>query len=79
MINQEYFRTRLSEDVASKAKEGSDQPTMEIHLTDGTFYRVSTVIHTDATWIVLEVYPKTLKKHSAEDRRPGPHPTNLIA
>jgi hypothetical protein len=77
LINAEYFRSRLPVDVAAKATESADQPSLEIHLTDGSFYRVQAIVETNDAWIVLEIYPHALKKHDKEDRQAGAPPYKL--
>ena len=72
MINADYFSRQLPADAAAKGSEGIDQPTVEVHLGDGTFYRVNRTIEVTDEWVVLEVWPVgRLKKHDKEDRTTG--------
>jgi len=72
MIDANYFRERLTIDTTEKAKEGVDRPSVEVHLSDGSFLRLSRLVQVEEGWVVFEVYPaRGLKEHRTEDQKAG--------
>lgn len=73
MIDSTYFRTRLATDVATF----ENAPIVEVHLLNGQFHRLRSVLEVQEGYVILEAYrlrtEEGIAKREATDEVFGVH------
>ena len=75
MINAEYFNTHIYEQIEQL---GAGSTTSEVHLRDGTVYRVRKLGSAHPGYVLLEVYPTEGSSPESRERRKKPGGTDEV-